>query len=61
MLRAHIQKEDQILYPLAERAIPRDAMARMDDEFSAPAAGGDSLRALAERLLADYAAGDAGR
>jgi hemerythrin-like domain-containing protein len=66
MLRAHIQKEDQILYPLAERAIPRDAMARMDEEFEASTTAGRdgaraSLQTLAERLLAAFPPGGSGR
>ena len=66
LLRAHIQKEDQILYPLAERAIPRDAMARMDEEFEASTRAGQdgaraTLQALAERLLAAFPADGPGR
>lgn len=65
LLRSHIQKEDQILYPLAERAIPGAAMARLSEEFSAEASGGSgdgtlaTLRALAERLVAEYSTGGA--
>ena len=33
LLREHIMKEDNVLYPMAEQIIPIDAMARVSDEF----------------------------
>ena len=33
LLREHIVKEDNVLYPMAEQMIPVDAMARMSEEF----------------------------
>ncbi|MDF7798492.1 hemerythrin domain-containing protein [Pontiellaceae bacterium B1224] len=33
LLRGHIQKEDQILYPLAERVLPETVRSRMTDAY----------------------------
>lgn len=33
MLRAHIDKENNVLYPLAERLVPEDAAARLVEQF----------------------------
>ena len=33
LLRAHIQKEDQILFPMADQVIPRHAHAEVLDGF----------------------------
>lgn len=33
LLREHIMKEDNVLYPMAEQIIPVDAMAKMSEEF----------------------------
>ena len=35
LLRAHIQKEDNILYPMAERMVPRAVMAALAASFEA--------------------------
>jgi len=35
ILRAHIQKEDQVLYPMAMARLPPDVMARVDDASAA--------------------------
>ena len=35
LLRAHIQKEDRVLYPMAEQRLAEEAMARLADEFQA--------------------------
>lgn len=33
LLRQHIMKEDNVLYPMAEQIIPMDAMAAVSDDF----------------------------
>ncbi len=33
LLREHINKEDNVLYPMAEQIIPMDAMAKMSEDF----------------------------
>jgi hemerythrin-like domain-containing protein len=35
MLRAHIQKEDNVLYPLAVQSLPQEEMDRLEREFEA--------------------------
>jgi hemerythrin-like domain-containing protein len=58
LLRAHILKEDRILYPMAERLLTGPEMDAMETEFEAfervmRADGSyDRLTALAEKLLA---------
>lgn len=58
LLTAHIQKEDQILYPMAERFLSTDAMTALADRFEeyeareAEAAG--TLEALAGELAATF-------
>jgi hemerythrin-like domain-containing protein len=60
-LSAHIQKEDQVLYPMAERFLSTDAMAALADRFEeyeareAEAAG--ALEALAGELAARFGSG----
>jgi hemerythrin-like domain-containing protein len=60
LLRAHILKEDRILYPMAERLLTGPEMEAMETEFEAfertmRADGGyDRLTALAETLLASF-------
>ena len=62
MLRAHIHKEDAILYPMAEQHLPAEAMAEVSlacDRYEGSAAQGgepDRLRALAEELIRTHAA-----
>ena len=62
MLRAHIHKEDAILYPMAEQHLPADAMAEVSeacDRYEGSAAQGgepDRLRALADELIRTHAA-----
>jgi hemerythrin-like domain-containing protein len=61
LLRAHIQKEDRILYPMADRHLPAPALAavsatcRQLDARHGPAAQ-DPLLSLAERLVATHPA-----
>jgi hemerythrin-like domain-containing protein len=61
LLRAHILKEDRVLYPMALRVLLPDEVAAMQEEFEAydaqrAAAGAvDALHALADRLGAEFA------
>ncbi len=60
MLRAHIQKEDNILYPMALQAIPAaemDALAESYETFEKEIMGAgehEKFHALAEELVAAY-------
>jgi hemerythrin-like domain-containing protein len=60
MLRAHIRKEDGILYPMAIQALPPSVMDALAQEFAAferevaGKAEHERLRSLAERLCASY-------
>jgi len=58
LLRAHIMKEDEVLYPMARRVLPPDVMAGLSAEFveyeSREAATADRLVALARDLAAKY-------
>lgn len=60
LLRAHIQKEDQILYPMASQHVPAEVMdelARQFDEFEAKVMGAgehERFHALADALIAAY-------
>lgn len=60
LLRAHIQKEDNILYPMAEQAIPRPLMEAMAEEFEAfekeemGEGTHERFHALAESLIGEY-------
>jgi hemerythrin-like domain-containing protein len=64
MLRSHIQKEDEILYPIAESHLTSEAFERVSEacaQFEASrAASGEKqrLQALAEELVGRYASGD---
>ena len=61
MLRGHIQKEDGILYPMAEQHLPPDVLQRVGEDcerFEAEKTGAgehERLHALAEALVARYA------
>jgi len=62
LLRGHIRKEDQILYPMAVQRLHEEALARVDRECAAfeasqVAAGADSLKDLGRELVARHAAG----
>ncbi len=63
LLRLHIQKEDGVLYPMAEQHLPPDALARVGEDcetFEAERTGAgehERLHALAEALVARYAPG----
>lgn len=60
LLRAHIVKEDRILYPMAERLLPPEELEQMLSGFTAEdvsrrADGSyDRLQAVAERLVAAF-------
>jgi hemerythrin-like domain-containing protein len=60
LLVAHIQKEDNILYPMAERAVPPARMRALAEEFSAleRSVGGEGCSgrylALAAKLVEAY-------
>jgi hypothetical protein len=60
LLRAHILKEDRILYPMAERLLTGPEFDAMETEFEAfertmrVDGGYDRLSALAEKLLAAF-------
>jgi hemerythrin-like domain-containing protein len=56
LLREHIVKEDNVLYPMAEQIIPMDAMAKMSEDFQRVIDSDEKneipakYRALAEKL-----------
>ena len=60
LLRAHIMKEDNILYPMAIQAIPHDEMEAMNADFEAfeanvmGAGEHEKFHALADRLVEAY-------
>jgi hemerythrin-like domain-containing protein len=60
LLRAHIQKEDRILYPMAEQRLPPDALTAVGEACAeqdrARAASSERLVQLAEALVARHAA-----
>ncbi len=62
MLRAHIHKEDAILYPMAEQHLPPEAMAAVADaceryeQDEARAGKHEQLHALADELIHAHAA-----
>jgi hemerythrin-like domain-containing protein len=62
LLRAHIHKEDAILYPMAEQHLPPEAMQEVSDacdryeEDPSRAGKHEQLHALAEELLRAHAA-----
>jgi hemerythrin-like domain-containing protein len=61
LLRAHIHKEDAILYPMAEQRLPLEALERVSaacDAYETHRSGSgelDRLHAVAEGLLARHA------
>jgi hemerythrin-like domain-containing protein len=58
LLRAHIQKEDTILYPMAEQRLPDVLALRVDEDCAAfeACAAADGRRATLERLGAELVA-----
>jgi hemerythrin-like domain-containing protein len=64
LLRSHIRKEDQILYPMARQRLHEEALARVDRECAAfearqVASGGDALKGLAAELAERHGEGAA--
>jgi hemerythrin-like domain-containing protein len=59
MLHAHIQKEDAVLYPMAEQHLPPEVMERVGEDcerYEAARAGNhERLHALAEALVERHA------
>jgi hemerythrin-like domain-containing protein len=61
LLRGHIRKEDQILYPMARMRLHDELMARVDRECASfeerqVAAGADALKDLGRELVSRHAA-----
>jgi hemerythrin-like domain-containing protein len=61
LLRGHIRKEDQILYPMARMRLHEEQLARVDQECASfeerqVAAGADSLKDLGRELVARHRA-----
>jgi len=60
LLRGHIRKEDQILYPMARQRLHQEAIARVNRdcasfEAAQVAAGGETLKDLARELVERHA------
>jgi hemerythrin-like domain-containing protein len=54
LLRGHIQKEDNILYPMAEQAIPAAAFEKLDadcEAFEREVVGSDAIQQLKDLAL----------
>ncbi|TLM63037.1 MAG: cation-binding protein [Deltaproteobacteria bacterium] len=56
LLRGHIEKEDTILYPLAERVLPAEIRGRMLQAYAAAAAQTPGLEEKYRQLVARYEA-----
>lgn len=54
LLRGHIDKEDHILYPLAERILPEEVRARMLAAYAAAEAGTPELEERYRQLVERY-------
>lgn len=54
LLRGHIDKEDTILYPLAERVLPEDVRARMLQEYETSEAKMPEVEAKYRQLVEKY-------
>ncbi|MBD1399667.1 hemerythrin domain-containing protein [Pelovirga terrestris] len=54
LLREHIDKEDTVLYPLAERILPDDVRAQMVDAYHRAEEQTLGLEEKYQRLLAEY-------
>jgi len=54
LLRGHIEKEDTILYPLAERVLPEDVRQRMLTSYEQAASGTPGLKEKFLRLVESY-------
>lgn len=56
LLRDHIEKEDTILYPLAERILPEEVRPAMIAAYTTAEAAGHGLEEKYRRLVEDYEA-----
>ena len=54
LLRGHIEKEDEILYPLAERVLPEEVRARMIDAYARAEARTPELEEKYLKLVEGY-------
>jgi len=54
LLRGHIEKEDEILYPLAERVLPEEVRARMLDAYDRAEAMTPGLEEKYRKLVEGY-------
>lgn len=54
LLRGHIEKEDDILYPLAERVLPEEVRARMLDAYARAEQKTPELEKKYVRLVESY-------
>jgi len=54
LLRGHIDKEDTILYPLAERVLPEDVRPAMLEDYQAAESRTPELAETYRRMLEDY-------
>jgi hemerythrin-like domain-containing protein len=56
LLRGHIEKEDSILYPLAERILPEDVRSRMLSDYEQAEAKSPGLEDKYRKLVENYEA-----
>ncbi len=56
LLRGHIEKEDDILYPLAERVLPQEVRSRMLEAYQQAEANTPELEQKYQRLVESYEA-----
>lgn len=54
LLRGHIEKEDDILYPLAERILPEEVRGRMLQAYAEAEAQTTNLAAKYQQMVEDY-------
>ncbi|WP_020677665.1 hemerythrin domain-containing protein [Geopsychrobacter electrodiphilus] len=54
LLRGHIDKEDNILYPLAERILPAEVRARMLDAYTEAASKSPQLEKRYRTMVEEY-------
>ncbi len=54
LLRGHIDKEDTILYPLAERVLPAEVRARMLDAYQCAEEKTPELEARYQKMVEEY-------
>jgi len=54
LLRSHIEKEDEILYPLAERVLPEDVRARMLAAYAGAEAKMPGLQEKYRKMVESY-------